>query len=86
MPLREIATLVHAVACAGALIPPQRFRISSMRQCLPVMREPSFPTADTPPVEVVARQLAALRARDVPRVFSLFSRARRTIFEDSGRA
>ena len=62
MPLREIATLVHAVACAGALIPPQRFRISCMRQCLPVMREPSFPTADTPPVEVVARQLAALRS------------------------
>lgn len=46
----------------------------------------SFPTADTAPSEVVDAQLRALRALDIPQIFTLFSRARRRIFEDHGRA
>ena len=47
---------------------------------------PQFPTASTPPTAVVEAQLAALRARDFPQIYSLFSRARRAIFAEQGRA
>ena len=45
-----------------------------------------FPTATTPPVDVVTAQLAAFKEMDVDRALSLFSRARRTMFADAGRA
>lgn len=47
---------------------------------------PRFPTADTPPEEVVAAQLQALSDGNLTKVFSLFSRARRTIIVETGRA
>lgn len=47
---------------------------------------PQFPRADTPPASVVTAQLQALSSRDIPAAFSLFSRARRSIFEEGGRA
>ena len=45
-----------------------------------------FPTASSPPAEVVAAQLEALRQQDIQRVFDLFSRARRAVFTEHGRA
>ena len=47
---------------------------------------PRFPTADTPPEEVVAAQLQALSDGNLTKVFSLFSRARRTVIVETGRA
>ena len=47
---------------------------------------PQFPTADTPPTDGVNAQLSALRSRDLPQVYHLFSRARRAIFAEQGRA
>ena len=44
-----------------------------------------FPTPDTPPLEVVQRQLDALRAADLGATFRLFSRARRLALEDCAR-
>ena len=44
-----------------------------------------FPTPDTPPLEVVQRQLEALRAADLGATFRLFSRARRLALEDCAR-
>jgi len=43
-------------------------------------------TAQTPPAEVVQRQLEAFRANDVRSAYALFSRARRRFFEEEGRA
>jgi len=45
-----------------------------------------FPTADSTPPEVVSAQLQALSAGNLTRVFELFSRARRAIITESGRA
>ena len=42
-----------------------------------------FPCRATPPPEVLAAQLAALRAGDMARTFALFSRARRLAIEES---
>ena len=52
----------------------------------PFALSPQFPTADTPPTDVVNAQLSALRSRDLPQVYHLFSRARRAIFAEQGRA
>jgi hypothetical protein len=48
--------------------------------------EQRFPVASTPPEEVVAAQLLALSNNDLARVFQLFSRARRRIILEAGRA
>ena len=45
-----------------------------------------FPTSATPPLDVAMAQLDALRDADIEKVYSLFSRARRAIFADYGRA
>ena len=42
---------------------------------------PRFPTAATPPADVVRAQLAALAARDVPAAYALLSRGGRSPFE-----
>lgn len=44
-----------------------------------------FPKPETPPAEVVAAQLDALRLEDIPRAYSLCSRARRLAIQDSAR-
>ena len=45
-----------------------------------------FPKPETPPAEVVAAQLDALRLEDIPRAYSLCSRARRLAIQDSAAA
>ena len=47
---------------------------------------PAFPTPESTPAEVVSAQLRALSDSDLMRVYQLFSRARRAIIVESGRA
>eukprot|EP00966_Prymnesium_polylepis_P159878 3695329-Prymnesium_polylepis.1 len=45
-----------------------------------------FPTRDTTPAEVVTAQLQALSNSNLTRAFELFSRARRAVITEGGRA
>ena len=45
----------------------------------------AFPVPETPPSEVLTAQLDALKGGDIPRVFKLFSRARRLAIEENSR-
>ena len=70
------------------LIAPKLLVAALAHRCHPpaALCSPRFPAAATPPADVLAMQLRALRESDIPLVLKLFSRAQRTMFEDAGRA
>ena len=56
-------------------------RLSARGSQQQLTEQQQFPTVDTRPVDVVRAQLEALRTCELPRVFQLFSRARRLLIE-----
>ena len=82
--------MIVAVSCSLVLpslaFAPSFPRASHVRVASSLERDPDFPTAETLPADVVRAQLAALAARDLPAVYTLFSRARRSVLEQTGRA
>ena len=84
--MAAVARLITCLALpAHAFAPSTRSR-GGVRVASSLERNPDFPTADTLPADVVRAQLAALAARDLPAVYALFSRARRSVLEQTGRA
>ena len=77
------------VVAASALALHPRRSLTTLRRALEApdgREEERFPTAETPPAEVVRASLRALSAGNLTRTFELFSRARRAVIVEDGRS
>ena len=82
--LAAIAVSSHAwVQSTSSALHARRLSARGGQQQL--IESPQFPTVDTRPVDVVRAQLEALRTCELPRVFALFSRARRLLITESAK-